>query len=135
MSFLFFEINPGVYYSLKGSALSVSASLLRFTELIQFFLGSTAPTTASSVIIFTKFVSDLSTTPSASELSSLLEAGIKIDPDEAFIQLHPVEELLGLQRLSTGLVFDKTESARCFAMTIESHDDATDLSAFGEELV
>lgn len=115
--------------------LLVIVALFGLTELVQFLLGRAAPSAPSRVIVVPKFVPDLAARSPPPKLPPVLEPGIKINPNESLVQLHPIQQLLGLQRLPPRLKLDKAESAGSLAMAIEPHDDAPDGPALGKELV
>jgi hypothetical protein len=98
-------------------------------------LDGSAQTTSALVIILTVLVSHLSTALTTSVLTALFKPRVKICADDALVQFCPANVLHAIKRILVGVVFHKTESARCFREAIKTHDEALDFATFREERI
>lgn len=87
------------------------------------------------VVVLPVLVSHLSSRLAATELPSLLEAGVPVCPDDPVVQPSAVDEAHGVFRVRTCVVFYEAESTSRLLHFIQADDDALDVSAFGKQLM
>lgn len=100
------------------------------------FLGYKFSVTASSrIVVCSVFVSHLSARLPPTVLSSLNESRVPVHPYDAVVQpgaIYVSHRILGV---FTQIVFDEAEAARRFLELVQTHHDASDVAAPGEQLV
>lgn len=68
-------------------------------------------------------------------LPALGKALVEISSDDTLIQLGAANVLHAVERVLVGVVLDEAEATGCLLESIETHHEALDLSALGEQLV
>ena len=74
----------------------------------------------------------LSSTLSASILSTLDESGIPIGTNKPVIESCAINVAHGVLGIGSRVVFDEAEAARCLLVAVEAHYDALDVTGATE---
>ena len=92
-------------------------------------------TTSSLIVVLAILIPHLSTRLASAVLSTLLKTRIQIRPDDALVEFSAANVLHAVESVLVCVVFDEAEATGGFVEAVEAHNEALDLTAFGEEFV
>lgn len=110
-----------------GLLISLTLRLLQSPDM--------TPSSTTGVELLTIFVTDLTTTPSTTELTTLSISMVEIRTDDTFVQLGTVDIFHAIECIRVMIVLDKAKSTGGLLVTVQTHDDTLDLATFGKELI
>lgn len=102
---------------------------------VGFWLGVLAVATSSDVVVRAVLVAHLPARLAAAVLASLHEASVPVRADDPVVQPRAVHEPHAVLRVLPGVVLDEAKAARRLLELVQTHDDALDVAALGEQLV
>ena len=88
-----------------------------------------------TLTVVSVLITNLTTRPATTELSTLLEAGVPIGTNLSIVQFGAVHVAHRIAGTLAGRVLDKAKAARRLPDSIQTDHHAIDLAALGEQLV